>query len=220
MLPELPIRAVVFDLDGLMFNTEDLYQQVGSEVLGRRGKPFEEELIHAVMGRPSPIALQMMIDWHSLDVTVPQLEQECDQIFAQLLPQKLQPMPGLLSLLDQLEAAQIPKGIATSSTRSFVDRVLNLFELAPRFVSILTCEDITDGKPEPEVYLLAAERLGLEPSQVLVLEDSQNGCRAAVAAGTYAVAVPNGYSRHQDFRGANLVADSLEDPRIYAALGL
>ena len=210
----------MFDLDGLMFNTEELYQDVGTEILRRRGKVFEADLLHAIMGRPPRVSLQMMIDWHGLEASVAELAAETDEIFAKILDERLELMPGVARLLEALEAAGIRKAIATSSGPAFVEGVLSRFHLQPRFEFILTCEDIVEGKPHPEIYLKAAERFGLRPQEVLVLEDSQNGCRAAVAAGTYAVAVPAGHSSGHDFSGAALVAETLEDPRIYEALGL
>lgn len=213
-------RAVAFDLDGLMFNTEELYQDVGSEMLRRRGKTFDAELLDGMMGRPANAALQLMIDYHQLTCTVSELIAETDAIFATLLDERLQPMPGLRELLAALESARIPKAIATSSGPTFVARVLGQFEFAPRFQYILTCDDIREGKPHPEIYLLAAQRLGVRPQEMLVLEDSQNGCRAAVAAGAIVVAVPGGHSARHDFSGARLIANSLADPRIYELLGL
>ncbi|HEY2895232.1 MAG TPA: HAD family phosphatase [Pirellulales bacterium] len=213
-------KAVVFDLDGLMFNTEELYQDVGAQMLRRRGKQFTPELLDAIMGRPAAVALQMMIDAHGLESSVDELAAETDEIFATLLDERLAPMPGLLELLEALECAGIPKSIATSSGLDFVGDVLGRFELAPRFEFILTCENVSRGKPDPQIYLLAADRFGLPPAQVAVLEDSHNGCRSAVAAGTIAVAVPAGHSRCHDFAGAALVADSLADPRLYELLGV
>jgi HAD superfamily hydrolase (TIGR01509 family) len=211
-------RAVVFDLDGLMFNTEELYQEVGSELLRRRGYKFTQELLDQMMGRPSHIALQIMIDTHTLKATVEELLAETDEIFPDILRTRLAPMPGLIELIDALEKNRIPKGIATSSRRSFVERVLDTFDYRKRFSPILTSEDITHGKPHPEVYLTAAERLNVAPDEMLVLEDSQNGCRAAVAAGAITVAVPGTHSRQHDFTGAALVAATLADPRIYDLL--
>jgi HAD superfamily hydrolase (TIGR01509 family) len=211
-------RAVVFDLDGLMFNTEELYVEVGSELLRRRGFPFTEELIDRMMGRPSRVALQIMIDSHALSATVEELLAETDEIFPEILRTRLAPMPGLVELLEVLERRAIPKGIATSSRRSFVERVLGKFGYQPRFSPILTSEDIVEGKPHPEIYLKASERLGIAPGEMLVLEDSQNGCRAAIAAGAIAIAVPGTPSRHHDFTGAALVAESLADQRIYELL--
>jgi len=211
-------RAVVFDLDGLMFNTEELYVEVGTELLRRRGHEFTEELLDQMMGRPSRVALQIMIDTHMLRATVEELLAETDEIFPEILRTRLAPMPGLVELLAALERHSVPKGIATSSRRAFVERVLGKFGYEPRFSPILTSEDITEGKPHPEIYLKAAAQLGIEPSEVLVLEDSQNGCRAAVAAGAITVAVPGAHSHRHDFNGAALVADSLADRRIYERL--
>jgi HAD superfamily hydrolase (TIGR01509 family) len=220
MPPRPTPKAVVFDLDGLMFNTEELYEHVGSEILRRRGRLFEAELMDAMMGRPAAAALRLMIDWHALDCTIDELAAETDEIFATLLGEQLDVMPGLVDLLDRLEAAGVPKAIATSSGAAFAAEVLDRFALRPRFRFVLTCEDITHGKPDPEVYLLAARRLGVPPGAMVVLEDSQNGCRAAVAAGALAVAVPSGHSRRHDFAGAALVAETLADSRLHALLGL
>jgi phosphoglycolate phosphatase-like HAD superfamily hydrolase len=85
--------------------------------------------------------------------------------------------------MEALEAARIPKAIATSSGRRFTRNVLSRFDWESRFQFVLTSEDIKQGKPNPEIYLTAVERFGLQPAEVMVLEDSQNGCRAAVAAG-------------------------------------
>ena len=108
-------QAVVFDLDGLMFNTEDLYDDVGEILLQRRGFHFSPELKRKMMGLPGPKSLQVMVDHHGLSDTPDRLQAESDEIFAGLLPQHVAPMPGLIELLDALEAAGIPKGIATSS---------------------------------------------------------------------------------------------------------
>ncbi len=216
--PSQPLRAVTFDLDGLMFNTEELYQEVGALVLQRRGKQITGELLDQMMGRQAPVALQVMIDWHQLDATPDELAVECAEIFVDLLPARLAPMPGLLDLLAALEAAGIPKAIATSSGLAFVHKALALFDLEPRFQFILTAEDIAHGKPAPDVYVLAAERHGVAPAEMMVLEDSHIGCQAAVAAGAYAVAVPHGRSTSHKFPGVKFEANTLADERIYTAL--
>ncbi len=212
------LRCVVFDLDGLMFNTEELYEHVGEEILRRRGKEFTADLLDQMMGRPAPRALQMMIDWHDLDDTVDGIAAESATLFRAILDDRLEPMPGLDALLAALESAQIPKGIATGSGRAFATDVLGRFAMEPRFEFILTAEDLSEGKPHPEIYQKAAANVGMSPEEMLVLEDSENGCRAALAAGAFTVAVPSGRSRGHDFRGAAFVADTLADPRIYEAL--
>jgi pseudouridine 5'-phosphatase len=212
-------RAVVFDMDGLIFNTEDVYTLVGCELLRRRGCEFTSELKDAMMGLPPRPSFEKMIQWHNLDDTWDELTLESNEIFIRLLPDHLAPMPGLVQLLDGLEAAKIPKAIATSSCRELADACLSPFGFQRRFQFVLTAEDIVHGKPNPDIYLTAARRLGLPPGEMLVLEDSENGCRAAVAAGAFTVAVPGEHSRQQDFGMASLVIDSLADPRLYAVLG-
>ncbi len=218
--PDPPLRAVTFDLDGLMFNTEELYQEVGAAILGRRGHEIVGELLDQMMGRKSDVALQIMIDWYGLDATPALLAAESAELFAELLPQRLAPMPGLVELFSALEAAGIPKGVATSSGRQFVEIVLKIAGLRERLEFVLASEDIEHGKPAPDVYLLAAGRHGVSPSEMMVLEDSQIGCQAAVAARAYTVAVPHGRSSRHEFPGVQFIADSLADPRIYAALRL
>ena len=219
-LPATPIRGVMFDLDGLMFDTEVLYQEVGRTILARRDREFTAELLDQMMGRQSAKALQIMIDYHALDITVSELASESMEVMRELLSTRLNPMPGLLALLDALEAAEMPKAIATGSTRDFLDHVLELSNLTSRFRFTLSGDDLEHGKPAPDIYLLASEKLGFPPEQVLVLEDSQLGCQAAVASGTYTVAVPSGHSHSHQFPGAKFIADTLEDKRIYQALKL
>ncbi len=203
-----------------MFNTEEIYTLVGAELMRRRGREFTEELKDAIMGlRPQP-TFETMIGWYRLDDAWEEMADESNRIFVGLLDERLAPLPGLLELLDGLEKAGIPKAIGTSSGRDLLEEVFRRFDLRARFQFILTAEDITHGKPHPEIYLTAAERFGLSPQQILVLEDSQNGCRAAAAAGAFTVAVPGEHSRGHDFTAASLVVDSLEDRRLYEAMGV
>jgi HAD superfamily hydrolase (TIGR01509 family) len=214
------IKAVAFDLDGLLFNTETIYDEVGRILLERRGKHVTRELLLAMMGRPSRAALQILIDWHQLSDSIEQLEQEVEALFAELLEDNLAPMPGVQPLLEALDRSTVPKAITTSSRRVLVDRMLRLSNMARRFEFELTCEDVKEGKPHPEIYLLAANRFGVAPAEMLVLEDSTIGCRAAVAAGARVVAVPSKHPEMQDYGGAALVVETLHDRRVYQMLGI
>ena len=214
------IRAVVFDMDGLMFNTEEVYTEVGSRLMRRRGHEFNEEIKNLMMGLQAREGFGLVIDRLRLDDTVDGIIEESDREYLGLVEEWIRPMPGLLALLDALEAAGIPKAIATSTSLRLARANLSPFDLQRRFAFVLTAEDIQRGKPDPEIYRTAAARLNVPPAEVLVLEDSQNGCRAAVAAGAFTVAVPADHSRDHDFAGAALVVNSLCDPGLYAALGL
>ena len=177
------IRAVAFDLDGLMINSEELYRECGERMLTQRGHQPEDAMFQRMMGRTNADALKVMIDWYDLDATIQQLNDETFQIMHDLMERRLEAMPGLLELLAELEQLGLPKSVVTSSTRDYLNRALGKLELTDRFQFFLTAESITRGKPNPDVYLLAAERFGVEPREMLVLEDSVLGCRAAVDAG-------------------------------------
>jgi HAD superfamily hydrolase (TIGR01509 family) len=220
MWHSLPIEAVAFDLDGTLFNTEILYDEVGEELLRRRGKEFTSALKDRMMGRPGPIALQIMIDDCGLDCDVATLAQESDDVFDRILEERLERMPGAEDLLTHVEALGLPKAICTSSHRAYAQRTLSRFAYLHRFAFLLTSDEITEGKPEPYIYLTAASQFGVKPERMLVLEDSHNGCKAAVRAGACAVAVPSRHSRHHDFAGAAFVAEGLGDQRIYELLAL
>jgi HAD superfamily hydrolase (TIGR01509 family) len=214
------MQAVVFDMDGLMFNTEDVYSAVGSEVLRRRGHAFTAELKDAMMGLQPQPAFETMIRHCGLRDTWQQLAAESNHLFKGILKDRLTPMPGLLELLNALEEAGVPKAIATSSCHELVDACLQPMAMHERFQFILAAEDIARGKPHPEIYLTAARRFDVPPAAMTVLEDSQNGCRAAASAGAFTVAVPGQHSRQHDFSMASLVVDSLSDPRLYETLGI
>lgn len=203
-----------------MFNTEDVYTVVGTELLRRRGHTFTPELKDAMMGLQARPSFEKMIEFCDLKDTWSELAAESNELFLSLFRDWLKPMPGLMDLLDALERAGIPKAIGTSSSRVLVIPCLEPFGLVERFQFILTAEDIAQGKPHPEIYLTAAKRLGVSPDEMVVLEDSQNGCLAASAAGAFAVAVPGEHSSGHDFSSASLVIDTLADPRLYEAIGI
>ncbi|HEY3969203.1 MAG TPA: HAD family phosphatase [Planctomycetaceae bacterium] len=214
-----PIRAVVFDLDGLMFNTEDIFNEVGRQVLRRRDKEMTRELLQQMMGRRAPEALQIMIDFHALEAdTVAGLIEETRTLFTELAVDRLAPMPGLFELLSHIEARGLVKGVATSSGRRYLEEILGRFDILSRFAMTLSAEDVTHGKPHPEIYQTAAARLGVAPHEMLVLEDSHAGTTAAVAAGAHAVSVPNDHSRYQDFSHAAYIATRLDDPYVLQLL--
>jgi HAD superfamily hydrolase (TIGR01509 family) len=218
--PPAPLQAVVFDLDGLIVNTEDLFEVCGNELLAIHGHAMTNELREQMIGRPALEALQRMINYFQLTDTPQQLAAESEVIMRRLMNSDLKLMSGLLPLLEELDSSQVPRAVATSSGSTYAAEILHRFELARHFRFVLSCEDVMCGKPDPEIYQEAASRLGVATENMMVLEDSANGCRAALAAGAYTVAVPNDHTRVHPFHGVHLVADSLADPRILDAIGL
>ncbi|MCA9079563.1 MAG: HAD family phosphatase [Planctomycetaceae bacterium] len=212
------IRAVVFDMDGIMFNTEDLFHETGHELIRRRGKVATPEMFQRMMGRRAKEAFAAMIDVMQLSDTIPQLQVESEAIFDALIEQQLATMPGLFEVIELIEAKQLPKAVATSSDRRYLERCLRPFNLLPRFDTTITAEDVTHGKPHPEIYLTAAKRLQVAPAEMLVFEDSENGTKAAAAAGAHVVSVPHQHSAQHDFTSARAIVSSLHDPYVLELL--
>ena len=213
------ITAVAFDMDGLMLNTEDLYEQVGHQLMQRRGKTYREEVRNKMIGLPAPQAYGVLIEEEGMSETWQELQKETDDIFETILPTQLATMKGLVELLDFLDEADICRCVATSSTRSFATKALTIVGVLDRVDFVITAEDVISGKPSPDIYLAAAKKMSVEAENMLVLEDSPTGTRAGVAAGAYVVSVPNEHTKHGRFDGCRWIANSLLDERIYRLLG-
>lgn len=214
------IRAVAFDMDGLLVNTEELYTQVGVSILQKRGKIFTRQLKNAMTGLPGPKAWAVMIEQEGLSDSIEQLSQESAEIFSRILPSQLRLLPGVHELLDLLDSEQRPKCVATSSSPEFAALVLGQVDVHHRFDFVITARDVVHGKPHPDIYEAAAGRMGVATSEMLVLEDSHHGCRAGVVSGACTVAVPGPHSDDHDFTGAHYRADTLCDPAIRQLLSM
>ena len=214
-----PIQAVAFDMDGLLVNTEELYSEVGTALLARRNRTFTSKLKDAMTGLPGVEAFKVMIEWESLNDSIETLAKESAEIFEDILPKRLMLLPGVESLLDHLDTINMQRCVATSSSHRFAERVLSLTKLRNRFSFVITAEDVERGKPHPDIYQGAAQRLQVAEKQMLVLEDSHHGSRAGVTAGACTVAVPGPHSLHHDFDGVHLIANTLNDPRLRVLLG-
>ncbi len=212
------LLGVALDMDGLLFDTERLYWTVGDTMLQRRGARYCSELQARMMGRIGLAAIAEMIDFHRLPDSPEELLSESDQLYGEMLVDQLQPMPGLNRWIDLLQRSGLPFGLATSSRRKFVDVILATTDWASSLAFILSGDDVTHGKPHPEMYLKAAERMSISPPRMLVLEDSGNGTAAAVAAGAITVSIPSPHTQGQNFAGAYLIAESLSDPRLESLL--
>ena len=209
------IRGVALDMDGLLFDTEGLYWEVGDQLLMRRGHRFCKGLQKRMMGRVGVAAMQEMVDYFSLADSAEAMLQESDELFSGMIERGVEEMPGLSDWIEFLNRSALPFGLATSSRRKFVEVIFEQIPWRENLAFTLTGDDVSRGKPDPEIYQMAARQLGIPTHQMLVLEDSGNGCAAAVASGACTVAVPSPHTKDQDFDGATLVAESLLDPRLW-----
>ncbi len=203
------IKATIFDMDGLMVETESLYFQAESEVARQYGKTFSMELMEKMMGHKAARSIRIMMETLDIEGTVEEVEGLRDTLYRDLLLSRVEPMNGLFEFLNWLENHGFRKAVATSSKPKFKDIIFDHLRLHDRFEVVVTAEEVSQGKPSPEIYQLTLRRLGLHPWQSIVLEDSAAGLKAAKGAGCFCIIVPNPFTRHQDFSGADLVAPHL-----------
>ena len=219
MTDTLPtIQAVCFDLDGLMFNTEDVFYVSADVLLKRRGLQMSKGAMDAMLGRRPLESFRAFCDYLGINEEPADLLAESRVIFHEMLDEHLKPMAGLFDLLSLIELKKLPKAVATSSPHDYLEDIFGRFDLTPRFPIRLTAESVTHGKPHPEIYLKAAERLGVHPENMLVLEDTETGTRAAAAAGAFIVSVPHDHTSSHDFSQSKYIANGLNDPFILSLI--
>ena len=208
------IQAICFDLDGLMFNTEDVFYVSADVLLHRRGMQMSKGAMDAMLGRRPLESFRAFCDYLGLKEEPAELLAESRVIFHEMLDEHLKPMRGLFDLLDLIESRGLPKAVATSSPRDYLNDIFGRFDLGPRFPIQLTAESVMLGKPNPEIYLKAADLMGVRPENMLVLEDSETGTRAAAAAGAFIVSIPHEHTAGHDFSQSKRLATGLDDPFI------
>jgi HAD superfamily hydrolase (TIGR01509 family) len=182
-------QAVLFDMDGLLIDSEPLWFGVETDVMTRLGGTWTEADQQELLGSSLANAVRYFLERATAPADPAQIaEWMIGGIVARVRERGVTIMPGAAELVAEVEAAGLPYALVTSSQRGFVDAVLARTGL--RFPVVVCANDVTYGKPDPESYLLAAKRLGAEPGRCLVLEDSITGVTAAEAAGCQVVAVP------------------------------
>lgn len=186
-----PVRAVVFDMDGLLCDTEAVYRDAMVATAAERGHDFPFSLFQSMVGLPAEASDGKVRGHFGEDYPVEAFNARVGELVAATCEAGIPLKAGVTELLDHLDARVLPRAIATSSSHRSVEAHLGLSGVIPRFQAIVARGDYARGKPEPDPFLLAARRLGIAPEHCLALEDSHNGVRAASAAGMMTVMVPD-----------------------------
>ena len=212
------MNAVIFDMDGLMIDSEKIYWAVGRQLAREYGKEVSDQTLGQMMGRSPIDSVALFARELRLSQSPRELHEIREARVQRTLEQGVDPMPGLREALAELKP-RYRLGIATSAPMRLVEIVLRKLDIGRYFDAVQTSDGIQHGKPDPEIYLKAAEKLRVPPANCFVLEDSSNGVQAGRRAGAYVIAVPSQYTRDQDFGMANEIAIDLSDAarRILAA---
>ncbi len=203
------ITHVIYDLDGTLLDTEPLYIRITNGILARYGMELPPQVRAMMMGRPTPVAVPLMLERTGLPMTAEEFIHERETALHALFPE-VPPTPGARRLTSHLAAHGVPQAVATSSSRiSLARKLTNHGEWFAAFEAVVIADDVEHGKPAPDIFLEAARRMDADPATCLVFEDAPIGVEAALAAGMQVVAVPEpGFV--EAVTGAHAIIESLD----------
>jgi mannitol-1-/sugar-/sorbitol-6-/2-deoxyglucose-6-phosphatase len=207
------IQAAIFDMDGLLIDTEPVWRRSEIEIFGRLGLHLTEEQCLETMGVRIAEVVRRWYSRHPWSgPAVDEVTRDVvDTVIRHVLAEG-EPKPGVLNVLDVIRAAGLPIAIASSSGEELIRAVIRRLRIEPYITAICSAEDEPEGKPHPAVYLRAAAHLGVAPACCLAFEDSPNGVLSAKAAGMYCIVVPDPYlASHPRMEEADLRLASLEE---------
>jgi beta-phosphoglucomutase family hydrolase len=192
-LPAGSFRAYLFDCDGTIVDSMPLHYVAWKDALGEWNCEFEEELFYSWGGRPVTDIISSLNEMQGLQMPVDELAKRKETLYHEQLPQ----LKAIPEVVEHIEAqhGRIPFAVVSGSRRSSVVKSLTVLNLLDRFETLVCAEDYKKGKPAPDAFLLAAERLGVAPADCLVFEDTEMGIAAATAAGMASVKVPSAAER-------------------------
>jgi HAD superfamily hydrolase (TIGR01509 family) len=206
------IEAVVFDLDGVLLDTEKLWDEARRQLAEDRGARWPDDAQRAMMGMSSPEWSRYMHEVIGLPEPAEQISAEVVRRLEALYRERLPLVAGALEAVRRI-GARWPLAIASSSNRPLIELFLELTRTHDRFRATVSSEEVERGKPAADVYLEAARRLGVDPARCAAIEDSENGIRSASAAGMRVVAIPNRVfpPREEALSLADTLLDSLDE---------
>jgi HAD superfamily hydrolase (TIGR01509 family) len=208
----MSVAAVVFDLDGVLVDSEQVWDAARRELVEETGGEWRDGATEEMLGMSSPEWSAYVRDELGVALEPPEISSRVVDHLAEHYRRELPLLPGAQDAVRRM-AARWPLGLATSSNREIIDLFLELSGLAGCFAATLSSEEVARGKPAPDVYLEVVRRLGAEPARCVAIEDSTSGLRSAAAAGLAVVAVPNPHFPPEPdaVALADVVLDSLDE---------
>jgi beta-phosphoglucomutase family hydrolase len=216
-MPE--IGAVIWDMDGVIANTAPFHLRAWQEIFGKRGVKFTERDFRHSFGRRNDTIIRNTLGEQIAQDEIEAIAREKEATFRRIIGQKIKPIPGAVALLQSLKQNGVKMAIASSTPIENIRLITGSLGIANCFQAIVTGHDVTEGKPSPQVFLMAAQKLGVKPENCVVIEDAVAGVTAAKRAGMHCVAVTTTHSK-QSLKGADLIVKTLEEISINDLEGL
>ena len=207
--------AIIWDVDGTLVDTAAEHYSAWQQFAREFGKPFTRGDFDRTFGMRNPEIMRTLFDPNCSDEQGAEWADRKETLYRdQVRAHAVKLLPGVVRLLGEFRAAGWPQAIGSSAPRRNLDLLLSSAGVVEYFAAVVSGDDVSNGKPDPEVFLTAARRLGVEAAECLVLEDAEAGVRAATAAGMACVAVLGGHLHSRETltaAGAALVVDSLDE---------
>jgi len=209
-----PVEAVIFDMDGLLLDTESVYRRAMIAAASGMGYDFSDDFCRSMVGTAEAEIRHMLQQQFGADFPIAGLFQACEIEMARRLETGVPVKAGAAELIGDLATRKLPMAVATSTVRRIAEHHLQRAGLLEHFAAVCTREDVTRGKPHPDIFVAAAGKLGVRPERCLVLEDSYPGVRAAHASGAMTIMVPDMLPATDELRALCVaVARDLHDVR-------
>lgn len=205
------IKAVIFDMDGVISNTLPIHSEAESKVLLKYGiKMFPKQLSEEFNGVPDKRMFKIIFSRFNKQFNYEQIEKEKWELFQKLAKNNIKPIDGSLQLIDDLLTDGLVLAVASSAPIKIVDLILYTLNIKEKFKCVVYTAEVKEGKPAPDIFLLAAKRLSVAPEDCIVIEDAPLGVEAAKAAGMKCIAITTNHPRGELTR-ADKVIDSFNE---------
>lgn len=207
------LKGIIFDMDGVLINSEPFHYQVWKEALKKRGINLDYEIYKPCIGSTVQVLMQILHEHYGVDENDDSFPLEVKSLKQEMIEKQGYPplIPYVKDMLERFHEAGYQMAVASSSPQEYIENVTSYWGISPYFQVLVSGEHVEHSKPAPDIFLKTADILGLLPEECLVIEDSENGCRASKAAGMTCMAYYNPDSGKQNLQTASVVVEGFEE---------
>lgn len=205
------MKAVIFDMDGVLVDSQPYHFKADIDTMAEYGVIKDQKFYESFAGTLTADRMRTLKEMFGLDAPVEEMTIKRENMILDIMGKEdIKPVLGIPEFLRSIKEKELTTAVASSSDYKLINLILDRLKIAKYFDSVTSGSDVKRGKPSPDVFLLAAERIGIEPAECLVVEDSENGVKAAKAAGMKALGYINPTSGKQDLSLADFITDDFK----------